>query len=80
VDLGTAPLAAETDRLKKAYAAFHRNDIPATVESLDPQIKWTEPWGVSGRRDLSRTRRSPGVLVAVARGLGRRAQRAGAVH
>jgi ketosteroid isomerase-like protein len=44
-DIGpvTAPLAAETERLKKAYAAFNRNDIPATVESLDPQIEWIEP-------------------------------------
>jgi hypothetical protein len=39
----TAPLAAETEQLKKAYAAFNRNDIPATVESLDPQIEWIEP-------------------------------------
>jgi uncharacterized protein len=43
MDLVTPPLAAETDRLKKAYAAFNRNDIPATVESLDPQIECTEP-------------------------------------
>jgi uncharacterized protein len=36
-------LAVETEALRKAYAAFNRNDIPATVESLDPQIEWTEP-------------------------------------
>jgi ketosteroid isomerase-like protein len=41
--LETAPLAAETDALRRAYAAFNRNDIPATVEFLDPQIEWTEP-------------------------------------
>jgi ketosteroid isomerase-like protein len=29
--------------LRKAYAAFNRNDIPATVEALDPAIEWTEP-------------------------------------
>src|SRR2546425_8047835 len=37
------PLAVETEALRKAYAAFNRNDIAATVESLDPQIEWTEP-------------------------------------
>ena len=37
------PLAAETEALKQAYAAFNRNDIPATVVALDPQIEWTEP-------------------------------------
>jgi ketosteroid isomerase-like protein len=37
------PLAVETEALKEAYAAFNRNDIPATVEALDPQIEWTEP-------------------------------------
>ncbi len=35
--------AAETEALRKAYAAFNRNDIAATVEALDPQIEWTEP-------------------------------------
>lgn len=39
----TPPLAVETEALRKAYAAFNRNDIPATVESLNPQIEWTEP-------------------------------------
>jgi ketosteroid isomerase-like protein len=29
--------------LREAYAAFNRNDIPAAVRSLDPQIDWTEP-------------------------------------
>ena len=29
--------------LRKAYAAFNRNDISATIEPLDPQIEWTEP-------------------------------------
>jgi ketosteroid isomerase-like protein len=37
------PLAVETEALRKAYAAFNRNDIAATVEALDPQIEWTEP-------------------------------------
>ncbi len=39
----TPTLSAETEALRRAYAAFNRNDIPATVESLDPQIEWTEP-------------------------------------
>ena len=29
--------------LRRAYAAFNRNDIAATVEALDPQIEWAEP-------------------------------------
>lgn len=29
--------------LRKAYAAFNRNDIQAAVEALDPEIEWTEP-------------------------------------
>ena len=37
------PLAVETEALRQAYAAFNRNDIPATVAALDPQIEWTEP-------------------------------------
>lgn len=39
----TNPQAAEIDALKKAYAAFNRDDIAATVEAMDPQIEWTEP-------------------------------------
>jgi uncharacterized protein len=31
------------EALRRAYAAFNRNDIPATVEALDPQIEWVEP-------------------------------------
>ena len=29
--------------LRRAYAAFNRDDIAATVEEFDPQIEWTEP-------------------------------------
>jgi ketosteroid isomerase-like protein len=29
--------------LRRAYAAFNRNDIEATVEALSPEIEWTEP-------------------------------------
>ena len=36
-------MAAETEALRKAYAAFNRNDIAATVQAMDPQIEWTEP-------------------------------------
>jgi uncharacterized protein len=38
----------ETEALKEAYAAFNRNDIPATVKALDPQIEWTEPAEFAG--------------------------------
>ncbi len=34
--------------LRRAYAAFNRNDIPAIVEALDPEIEWTEPAEFSG--------------------------------
>ncbi len=43
MDKATQSLATETEALREAYAAFNRNDIPATVEALDPQIEWTEP-------------------------------------
>jgi uncharacterized protein len=43
MDSVTPLLAAETDALRRAYAAFNRNDIAATVEAMDPQIEWTEP-------------------------------------
>ena len=43
IDTVTPPLAAETEALWQAYAAFNRNDIPAAVAALDPQIEWTEP-------------------------------------
>jgi len=29
--------------LRAAYAAFNRGDIAAAVQSLDPQIDWSEP-------------------------------------
>jgi ketosteroid isomerase-like protein len=29
--------------LRSAYAAFNRGDMDTAVESLDPQIAWTEP-------------------------------------
>jgi len=35
--------AAEIEALKKAYAAFNRDDIAATVEAMDAQIEWIEP-------------------------------------
>jgi hypothetical protein len=37
----TPPLAVETEALREAYAAFNRNDIPATAKALDPQIEWS---------------------------------------
>ena len=41
MDKATQSLATETEALREAYAAFNRNDIPATVKALDPQIEWT---------------------------------------
>jgi ketosteroid isomerase-like protein len=43
MNIVTPPLAAETEALKKASAAFNRNALAATVEALDHQIEWTEP-------------------------------------
>ena len=43
VDTLIPPLAIETKALRKAYAAFNRNDSAATVEALHPQVEWTEP-------------------------------------
>src|SRR5260370_28148783 len=37
MEISNSPLAAETKALRKAYAAFSRNDIAATVEALDPR-------------------------------------------
>jgi ketosteroid isomerase-like protein len=42
-DPASQPLAAETEALREAYAALNRNDLPAFVEMLDPQIEWIEP-------------------------------------
>lgn len=39
----TTPLAAETEVLRKAYAALNRNDIPAMVRAFDPQVEWIQP-------------------------------------
>ncbi len=39
----TRSLDAETNALKHAYAALNRNDIPAFVTILDPQIERIEP-------------------------------------
>ena len=33
----------EIRALKRAYAAFNRNDIAAAVADVDPQVEWTEP-------------------------------------
>ena len=30
-------------KLRDAYAAFNRDDIPAAVSALDPNIDWSEP-------------------------------------
>lgn len=37
-----APLAAETEAVRAAYAALNRNDIPAMVQAFDPQIERIE--------------------------------------
>ena len=39
----TPSLASETEALREAYAALNRNDIPAFVRILDPQIERIEP-------------------------------------
>ena len=38
----TPSVAVETQALREAYAALNRNDIPAFVQLLDPQIEWIE--------------------------------------
>jgi uncharacterized protein len=43
METSTSNKSAEIEALKKAYAAFNRNDIAATVEVMDPNIEWTEP-------------------------------------
>ena len=39
----TPSLAAESETLREVYAALNRNDIPAAINTFDPQIEWTEP-------------------------------------
>ena len=43
MDKPTSSLAAVTEALREAYAALNRNDIPAMVGAIDPQIEWIEP-------------------------------------
>src|SRR4051812_47124369 len=38
----TPLLAAETQALREAYAAFNRNDFSAFENMFDPQIEWIE--------------------------------------
>ena len=38
----TPPLAAETEAIRKAYAALNRNDIAGFVQVFDPQIERIE--------------------------------------
>ena len=38
-----ASLAAEREALRDVYGALNRNDIPAMLEALDPQIERIEP-------------------------------------
>lgn len=42
MDIHTSALANEIQALKDAYAALNRNDIPAFVSLLDPQIERIE--------------------------------------
>jgi ketosteroid isomerase-like protein len=46
------------DALRKAYAAFNRNDIAATVEPMDPQIEWIEPAELRGGGTITATKAS----------------------
>ena len=41
--LNSAERAQAITALRAAYAAFNRGDIDAAVESLDPEIEWSEP-------------------------------------
>ena len=41
-------LSAEAETLRETYAALNRNDIPAAVQALDPQIEWIEPTAYTG--------------------------------
>ena len=41
MDIVTPPLAVETEALRKAYAAFNRNDIAATDHhESEPSLLW----------------------------------------
>ena len=40
---GTPAQNLAIQALRRAYAAFNRNDMQAAVEMLDPEIEWTEP-------------------------------------
>ena len=40
---GSPLLRQRIAALRAAYAAFNRGDMDAAVESLDPQIDWSEP-------------------------------------
>jgi hypothetical protein len=44
----TPRLAAETEALREAYAALNRNDTPAFVKVLDPQIELIEDFPAGG--------------------------------
>lgn len=55
---------------RAAYAAFNRGDFDAALKSLDPQIEWSEPPGVSRRRHLPRTRRRQAPSHTVTRSTG----------
>jgi ketosteroid isomerase-like protein len=35
----------DVQTLQKAYAAFNRADIPAVMEAMHSEIRWTEPGG-----------------------------------
>jgi ketosteroid isomerase-like protein len=49
--------------LRDAYAAFNRNDIPAAVAQLDPEIDWTEPPEFPGGRSYHGRQEVAGYLT-----------------
>jgi ketosteroid isomerase-like protein len=49
----TPSLGAETEALRKFYAAHNRGDVPAMVAVFDPQIEWHETWDPARYRGLA---------------------------
>lgn len=44
----TPPLAAETEALREAHAAFNRNDVGGFLRIFDPRVEWIEPVEFAG--------------------------------
>jgi glutathione S-transferase len=57
----------DIEAVKGIYAAINRNDIPAALEALDPQIEWTEPPDFPG---AGTHRGHPDVMANISNGRG----------